>query len=69
VGLSPMLKIGLALPLIAALFAIGVLFFVIKAWTKKYWTRCHRLHYTLVLVAALAFLWFLNFWNLLGWRY
>jgi CubicO group peptidase (beta-lactamase class C family) len=69
VGLPPMLKIGLALPLIAAVLAAGVLFFVIKAWTRKYWTRCHRLHYTLVFVAALAFLWFLNFWNLLGWRY
>ena len=69
VGLPPMLKIGLALPLIAALLAVGVLFFVIKAWTKNYWTRCHRLHYTLVFLAALAFIWFLNFWNLLGWRY
>jgi CubicO group peptidase (beta-lactamase class C family) len=68
-GVPPMLKIGFALPLIAALLAGGVLFFVIKAWTKKYWTRCHRLHYTLVFLAALLFIWFLNFWNLLGWRY
>jgi hypothetical protein len=28
-----------------------------------------RLHYTLVTVAALAFVWFLNYWNWLGWRY
>jgi hypothetical protein len=27
------------------------------------------LHYTLVTVAAVAFVWFLNFWNLLGWRF
>jgi hypothetical protein len=28
-----------------------------------------RVHYTLVTVAAVAFMWFLNYWNLLGWRF
>jgi hypothetical protein len=68
-GVPAMLKIALGFPLMAAVLALGVLFFVIKAWQKKYWTRCHRLHYTLVFLAALAFLWFLNNWNLLGWRF
>jgi CubicO group peptidase (beta-lactamase class C family) len=68
-GVPSILKIGLALPLIAALLGVGVLFYVLKAWRKGYWTRCHRVHYTLVFVAALVFIWFLNFWNLLGWRY
>lgn len=68
-GVPPILKFGLALPIIAALLGVGVLFYMLKAWRKGYWTRCHRLHYTLVFVAALVFLWFLNFWNLLGWRY
>ncbi len=68
-GVPAILKIGLALPLIAALLGFGVLFHVVKAWRKGYWTRCHRIHYTLVFGAALVFIWFLNFWNLLGWRY
>jgi CubicO group peptidase (beta-lactamase class C family) len=63
------LKVSLALPLLAAVLAIGVLIFTRMGWAKRYWTRCHRLHYTLVLLAGLAFLWFLNFWNLLGWRF
>jgi hypothetical protein len=53
---------------IAALLGIGVLFFMVKAWVKGYWTRCQRVHYTLVFLAALVFVWFLNYWNLLGWR-
>jgi CubicO group peptidase (beta-lactamase class C family) len=68
-GVPPILKFGLALPLIAALLGAGALVYLLKAWRKGYWTRCHRLHYTLVFVAALVFLWFLNFWNLLGWRF
>ncbi len=27
-----------------------------------------RLHYSLVTLAALAFVWWLNYWNLLGYR-
>ena len=64
-----LLKFGLALPLIAALLGIGVLFYMLKAWRKGYWTLCQRLHYTLVFVAALVFIWLLNFWNFLGWRF
>ncbi len=68
-GVPPILKFSLVLPLLAAVLGIGVLIFTAMAWAKRYWTRCHRLHYTLVLLAGLAFLWFLNFWNLLGWRF
>ena len=42
------------------------LFFV---WWKGLWGLTARLHYTLVALAALAFAWFLNYWNLLGFRY
>ncbi len=68
-GVPPILKFSLVLPLLAAVLGIGVLIFTAMAWAKRYWTRCHRLHYTLVLLAGLAFLWFLNFWNLLGWHF
>lgn len=67
-GVPSILKVSLALPITAAGLGIGVLAFVFLAWWKRYWTACSRVHYTLVLLAALAFLWLLNFWNLLGWR-
>jgi hypothetical protein len=54
---------------IAALLGIGVLFFMVKAWVKGYWTRCQHIHYTLIVVAAIAFVWFPNYWNLLGWGF
>jgi hypothetical protein len=67
-GVPSILKISLAFPVAAALMTAGALIFTILAWRKKYWTGCSRVHYTLVFLAALAFLWLLNFWNLLGWK-
>lgn len=67
-GVPSIFKISLAFPVAAAVLAIGVLIFTLIAWRKKYWTGCARIHYTLILLAALGFLWLLNFWNLLGWR-
>ena len=67
-GVPGFLKILLVLPVIAALLAIGVLVFTVLAWKRKYWTVYGRVHYALVFLAGLAFLWFLSFWNLLGWK-
>ena len=67
-GVPSVFKVSLAFPVAAAILAVGVLVFTLIAWRKKYWTGCSRIHYTLVFLAALAFLWLLNFWNLLGWK-
>jgi CubicO group peptidase (beta-lactamase class C family) len=67
-GVPLLFKIGLAFPLVAAVLAIGVLAFTLLAWGKKYWYGCRRLTYTMILVAAVVFLWVLYFYNLLGWR-
>ena len=64
-----LLKVGLIFPLLAGLLGIAVLILTLLAWKKKYWIGCKRLSYTLILMAAIIFLWALNFWNLLGWRY
>jgi len=67
-GVPSVFKISLTFSVAAAVLAVGVLVFTLLAWRKKYWTGCSRVHYTLVFLAALAFLWLLNFWNLLGWK-
>jgi hypothetical protein len=43
--------------------------YTVLAWKDSYWSFAGRAYYTLVTVAALAFVWFLNYWNLLGWRF
>ena len=68
-GVPPLLPFVLVLPLLAAVLTIGALCFTVLAWRNRYWGVAGRVHYTLVTVAALGFIWFLNYWNLLGFRF
>jgi CubicO group peptidase (beta-lactamase class C family) len=68
-GVSMIYKIVLGLGVLSALMTVGALIYSVLAWKNSYWVIAARVHYTLVTVAAVAFVWFLNYWNLLGWRY
>ena len=62
-------KIVLGLSVLSAVLTVGALVYTVLAWKNSYWGMASRLYYTLVTIAAVAFVWFLNYWNLLGWRY
>ena len=64
-GDPPLLRVVEVLPLPIAGLALGALVFIVPAWTKRYWNVAGRVHYTLVALAGLAFVWFLYYWNLL----
>jgi len=68
-GVPVLLKVVLVFPIVGAVLGIGVLIFAILAWKKKYWTIYGRLHYSLILLSGVVFLWLLNYWNLLGWKF
>ena len=68
-SVPPLLPFVLVLPLVAAVLTIGSLGFTVLAWRKRYWGVAGRVHYTLVTLASLGFMWFLNYWNLLGFRF
>jgi hypothetical protein len=68
-GVSLIYKIVLGLGVLSAVLTVGALIYGALAWKRGYWGIATRVHYTLVTVAAVAFVWFLNFWNLLGWRF
>jgi hypothetical protein len=68
-GVPFALKVLLLIPFVAALLALGVLFYVFMSWLKGYWHACSRLHYLLILLAFAGFLWLLYHWNLLGFKY
>ena len=67
-GVSMIYKIVLGLGVLAAVLTVGALVFTVLGWKNSYWGIAGRVYYTLVTVAAVAFVWFLNYWNLLGWR-
>lgn len=68
-GIPLMFKLLLLLPFAASALAVGVLFHALVSWIKGYWYPCSRIHYLLVLLAFLGFLWLLNAWNLLGFKF
>mgnify|MGYP001348863612 FL=1 len=62
-------KLTLGLGVLSALLTAVAVVYAALAWKDRYWSVAFRAYYTLVTVAAVAFVWFLNQWNLLGWRY
>jgi hypothetical protein len=68
-GVSMIYKIVLGLGVLSAVLTVGALVSTVLAWKDGYWGVAFRAYYTLLTVAAVAFVSFLNYWNLLGWRY
>jgi CubicO group peptidase (beta-lactamase class C family) len=66
---SLILKIALGLGVLAAVLTVGALVYTVLAWKNGYWTVAGRAYYTLVTIAAVAFVWFSTYWNLLGWQF
>ncbi|HEX4072680.1 MAG TPA: serine hydrolase [Planctomycetaceae bacterium] len=64
-GLPRHLQYLLLVPQICAVLAGLVLVGCLVAWRNRYWRASSRLHYTLVALAGVAFVWFLHYSNLL----
>ena len=63
------LALLLCIPIFTSVLAIGLPVFAILAWMNPEWSFIEQLDYLLVSLTALGFIPFLNYWNLLGFRY
>ena len=68
-GVAPSIKLLLTTTVMSALLTAAALVYIVLAWKDRYWGIGIRAYYTLVTTAALAFVWFLKQWNLLGWQF
>jgi len=68
-GIPLIYKLVMGLGVLSAILTIGALIYTVLVWKNSYWSNTFRIYYTLVTICAIAFIWFLNQWNLLGWRY
>jgi CubicO group peptidase (beta-lactamase class C family) len=68
-GKFVILAIWLSLALVAAGLTPVVVICTVLMWKNRSGSFLGRLHYTLVALAAIAFIWFLNQWNLLGFKF
>ncbi|MCP4140465.1 MAG: beta-lactamase family protein [Chloroflexi bacterium] len=48
--------------------ALPLPIFVALAWGNRWWKVSTRIHYTLITLAVLGGIWWVNYWNLLGFR-
>jgi CubicO group peptidase (beta-lactamase class C family) len=62
------LYVVLSLPLVGLVLTALAVYLVVRVWRESHFTRFQRLLHTGGVVAAIAFVWFLDFWNLLGYR-
>jgi hypothetical protein len=67
-GLPKGLYAMLALPLLTVALTLVALLLAVRVWKDRYWTRGARLLHTAGVVGAIAFVWFLGYWNLIGYR-
>ena len=54
----------LTVPVIGAVLTGLTVICTALAWKRKFWTLPHLLHYTIIAIALVAMLWWVNFWNL-----
>ncbi|HSM56845.1 MAG TPA: serine hydrolase [Candidatus Sulfomarinibacteraceae bacterium] len=62
-GLPPYLQALLITPWISVLLVLAVAASAVLTWLRRYWTVWGRIFYTLFALVAVAYLWFLWFWN------
>lgn len=65
-GEAPLLNVLGFISIPLAVLAIGLVVFTVLEWKNHYWNIAGQVYYTLVTLAAVAFVWLLNYWNLLG---
>jgi len=61
----PALERLLSLPLVLVVMTVCLIGSTVLVWAHRYWRVFGRVHYTVITVAAIVFLWWLNHWNLL----
>lgn len=63
------LKVALILPLLSVILTICLLAMLFHSWRTPAGALIERIHFSVIAVAAVAFVWILQYWNLLGFRY
>ena len=68
-GASPAVVVLLTVPLFTTAMTPGLLFLNVLVWKWGHLSHFDRWHHSLGTLAALAFIPYLMYWNLLGFRY
>lgn len=62
-------KAALGMALVAMVLTVGMAACSSFAWWQRSWSIIGRSYYTLITLGALGFVWFLSYWNLIGFQW
>jgi len=68
-GVPPVVIALLCIPLLTTLLTVALPIYTVLAWKNAYWSVIGRWHYSLITLAALVYIPFLLYWNLLGFQF
>jgi len=67
-GFPRIISIIQVIPFVGILMLSGFLIYLIRSWIKNDLGLFTKIIYSVVAFAGIGFVWFLNYWNLLGWK-
>jgi CubicO group peptidase (beta-lactamase class C family) len=63
----------LIMPIFFIIMVIGTFIYAVIGWlesknekSKRKWTLWDQIHYSIIVIAGIGWIWFLNYWNLIG---
>jgi CubicO group peptidase (beta-lactamase class C family) len=68
-GVPPLLRVVFGIALVGTALTLAGVMLSVRAWVRGDGSVPGRVHHSIVVAAGVAFVWFLNAWNLLGFRY
>ena len=64
-----LLRVVFTIPLISRFIAFLSLIVIINAWIDRFWSLKKRLFYSIRVFWSLVFVWWLYYWNLVGYNF
>jgi hypothetical protein len=68
-GQRGMLTVLGGMSILVVLLTAGTVTLAGVAWRRGWWSVIARIYYSVVTVALIGFVWFLAFWNQIGWQW
>ncbi|MCK5313791.1 MAG: hypothetical protein KAJ53_01650, partial [Anaerolineales bacterium] len=68
-GVPLIVQIALIIPIVTTLLTMVLLWMTIRVWKDSYWSFLGRIYYSFLTLTAVLFILWVNYWNLLGWRF
>jgi CubicO group peptidase (beta-lactamase class C family) len=68
-GVPLLIRVILVIPIVTSLLSVVTLALTGVAWVRGHGSFVGRLYYSLMAVAAVLFVLFAGYWNMLGWRF